>query len=80
MNWREKKARMVCRTMSVDVTRVIPILCATSVATDDFPVPVAPPTRSTSGRSSSRSACQRRTGLRTASSPSCSPTTAAATS
>src|SRR4051794_12968432 len=38
---------------SVDVTRVMPSRCATSVATDDLPVPVAPPTSRTSGRSSS---------------------------
>src|SRR3954447_24386772 len=42
MNAREKKARIVCRTKSVDVTRVMPKRYASSVATVDLPVPVAP--------------------------------------
>jgi hypothetical protein len=41
---------------SVEVTRVIPSRCATSVATVDLPVPVAPPTSSRIGRSSEFSA------------------------
>ncbi len=45
---------------SVDVTRVIPSRCAASVASVDFPVPVAPPTSSTTGESSCCSACSRR--------------------
>ena len=45
MNSSEKNARIVCRTKSVDVTRVIPSRYAASVATVDLPVPVAPPTR-----------------------------------
>ena len=53
MNSSEKNARIVWRTKSVDVTRVIPSRCATSVATVDLPVPVAPPTSTTSGTSSS---------------------------
>ena len=55
MNSCEKNARIVCRMKSVDVTRVIPSRYAISVATVDLPVPVAPPTRITIGRSSSRS-------------------------
>ena len=54
MNSCEKNARIVCRTKSVDVTRVIPRRYAISVATVDLPVPVAPPIRITIGRSSSR--------------------------
>ena len=50
MNFCEKKARIVWRTKSVEVTRVMPSRCATSVATVDLPVPVAPPTRSTMGQ------------------------------
>ena len=49
MNSREKNARIVWRTKSVDVTRVIPSRCATSVATVDLPVPVAPPMSTTIG-------------------------------
>jgi hypothetical protein len=49
MNASEKNARIVWRTKSVDVTRVIPSRCATSVVIVDFPVPVAPPTRMISG-------------------------------
>ena len=41
MNSRAKNARIVCRMKSVDVTRVIPSRYAASVATVDFPVPVA---------------------------------------
>ena len=48
---------MVCRTKSVEVTRVIPSRHAASVATVDLPVPVAPPISRISGRSSS---CRRR--------------------
>ena len=44
-----KNARSVCRTMSVEVTRLIPSRCATSVATVDLPVPVAPPMRTMIG-------------------------------
>jgi hypothetical protein len=55
MNSWEKNARIVCRMKSVDVTRVMPSRYAISVATVDFPVPVAPPTRIMIGRSSSRS-------------------------
>jgi hypothetical protein len=55
MNFRDRNARIVCRTKSVDVTRVIPSRYATSVATVDLPVPVAPPIRRMIGRSSSRS-------------------------
>ncbi len=51
----EKKARIVWRMKSVDVTRVIPKRYASSVATVDFPVPVAPPMKTMIGRSSSRS-------------------------
>ena len=39
MNFREKKARIVWRTMSVDVTRVIPSRWATSVASGRLPGP-----------------------------------------
>jgi hypothetical protein len=49
----EKKARIVCLTKSVEVTRVMPSLWATSVATVDLPVPVVPPTSTMIGRSSS---------------------------
>ena len=52
MNASEKNARIVWRTKSVDVTRVIPSLWAASVAIVDLPVPVAPPTSSTIGTSS----------------------------
>ena len=45
---------------SVDVTRVIPSRCATSVAIVDLPVPVAPPTSSSSGSSSRWRASSRR--------------------
>ena len=55
MNAREKNARIVCRTKSVDVTRVMPKRYASSVATVDLPVPVAPPMKTIIGRSSSRS-------------------------
>ena len=55
MNSCEKKARIVCRMKSVEVTRVIPRRYAISVATVDLPVPVAPPTKTMIGRSSSRS-------------------------
>ena len=55
MNSCEKNARIVWRMKSVEVTRVIPSRYAISVATVDLPVPVAPPTRMTIGRSSSRS-------------------------
>ena len=54
MNSSEKNARMVWRRKSVEVTRVIPSRCATSVAIVDLPVPVAPPMRTTIGASSSR--------------------------
>ena len=46
MNSLEKNARIVWRTKSVEVTRVMPSRCAASVASVDFPVPVAPPTSS----------------------------------
>ena len=49
MNSGEKKARIVWRMKSVEVTRVIPSRCAASVAIVDLPVPVAPPTRRTIG-------------------------------
>ena len=52
MNSGEKNARIVWRMKSVEVTRVIPSRCATSVATVDLPVPVAPPISSTIGTSS----------------------------
>ncbi len=55
MNSSEKKARIVWRTKSVDVTRVIPSRQAASVATVDLPVPVAPPISTISGDS----ICQR---------------------
>ena len=51
----EKNARIVWRMKSVDVTRVIPKRYASSVATVDLPVPVAPPMKTMIGRSSSRS-------------------------
>jgi hypothetical protein len=51
MNSSEKNARIVCRMKSVDVTRVMPSRYAISVAIRDFPVPVAPPTSTTIGRS-----------------------------
>ena len=50
-----KSARIVWRTKSVDVTRVIPSRYATSAAIVDLPVPVAPPIRMISGMSSSSS-------------------------
>ena len=53
MNSFAKKARIVWRTKSVEVTRVIPSRYATSVATVDLPVPVPPPTSRITGRSSS---------------------------
>ena len=53
MNSGLKKARSVWRTKSVDVTRVTPSRYATSVATVDLPVPVAPPMRTMIGRSRS---------------------------
>ncbi len=53
MNASEKNARIVWRTKSVDVTRLIPSRWATSVVIVDFPVPVAPPTSRTSGDSTS---------------------------
>src|SRR5919201_294678 len=56
----EKKARIVWRTKSVEVTRVTPRRYATSVATVDFPVPVAPPTSRMIGRSRSDSRRYRR--------------------
>ena len=77
MNSCEKNARIVCRMKSVDVTRVIPSRYAISVATVDLPVPVAPPTRMTIGRSSSRSSWYRRS-CRSASRPSTSPRVAMA--
>ena len=46
-----KYARIVWRMKSVEVTRVIPSRWAVSVATVDLPVPVAPPTSRTIGRS-----------------------------
>ena len=52
MNSSEKNARIVWRITSVDVTRVIPRRCATSVATLDLPLPVPPPIITTIGRSS----------------------------
>ena len=52
MNSWEKKARIVWRTKSVDVTRVMPSRHAASVATVDLPVPVAPPMSTMSGSSS----------------------------
>ena len=55
MNSGLKNARSVWRTKSVDVTRVTPSRYATSVATVDLPVPVAPPMRTMIGRSSSAS-------------------------
>ena len=55
MNSSEKNARIVWRTKSVEVTRVMPSRCATSVATVDLPVPVAPPTSTTIGMSRLRS-------------------------
>src|SRR5256885_1340050 len=60
MNSCEKKARIVCLTKSVEVTRVIPSRYAASVATVDLPVPVAPPTRTITGRSRSCSSRRRR--------------------
>ena len=51
----EKNARIVWRTKSVEVTRVMPKRYASSVATVDLPVPVAPPMKTMIGRSSSRS-------------------------
>ena len=39
MNSSEKKARIVCRMKSVDVTRVIPSRWQLLVAIVDFPVP-----------------------------------------
>ena len=49
MNSLEKKARIVCRMKSVEVTRVMPRRWAASVASVDLPVPVEPPTRRTIG-------------------------------
>ena len=63
MNSREKNARIVCRMKSVEVTRVMPSRCAVSVASVDFPVPVAPPTSRKTGSSSCCSACRRRRRL-----------------
>ena len=72
MNSFEKNVRIVCRMKSVDVTRVMPRRCAASVAIVDLPVPVAPPTRSSSGSSSRWSASilrSRRTVRAASSSP-----------
>ena len=44
-----KNARMVCRTMSVPMTRVMPMRCASCVARVLLPTPVAPPMRMMSG-------------------------------
>ena len=74
-----KYARIVWRMKSVDVTRVIPSRWAVSVATVDLPVPVAPPTSRTIGRSrdwSDGEPAQVRDDAR----PSGSPSTSAATS
>jgi hypothetical protein len=79
MNSFEKNARMVCRMKSVDVTRVMPSRYAASVATVDLPVPVAPPTSTMIGKSSSCSSRKRRK-RRTASEPSASPRTSTASS
>ena len=79
MNSAEKNARIVWRTKSVDVTRVMPRRCADSVATVDLPVPVAPPTSRITGRSSSRSAANCRS-RRIVPAPSASPSTATASS
>ena len=75
----EKKARIVCRMKSVDVTRVMPSRWATSAATVDLPVPVAPPISTTIGTSSSWSSDSRRSRP-TARSPSVSPSTSRASS
>ncbi len=70
MNSSEKKARIVCRMKSVDVTRVMPRRCATSAATVDLPVPVDPPISTINGTSSACRSASRRSRS-TARSPSC---------
>ena len=79
MNSGEKKARIVWRMKSVDVTRVIPSRCAASVAIVDLPVPVAPPMSRMTGTSSWCSAWSRRS-RRIVRPPSSSPRTSAASS
>ena len=70
-----KKARIVWRTMSVPMTRVMPRRCASSVARVLLPTPVAPPMSTMSGVSRRRSLCHwRKRPISTSpcSSPSCS--------
>ena len=55
-----KNARSVWRTTSVDVTRLMPSRYATSVATVDLPVPVAPPISRMIGLAHAGTCCGRR--------------------